>query len=49
MALHVPIHETIYSDSTLDNELIDAKLLSEDVAVIHFWSRLRAGVAHQKG
>ena len=23
VALHVPIHETIYSDSTLENELID--------------------------
>jgi len=28
IALHQPIHETIYSDSTLENELIDVRLSS---------------------
>lgn len=49
VALHVPIHETIYRDSTLDNELIDVVRLDEDVVVIHFWSRLSAGAAHPAG
>ncbi|WP_017525788.1 YybH family protein [Pusillimonas noertemannii] len=47
--LHAPIHATIYSDSTLDNELIDAVPVGDDVAVIHFWSRLSAGAAHPAG
>lgn len=49
MALHVPIHETIYCDSSLENVLIDAKLISEDAAIVHFWSRLPAGTAHPAG
>ena len=44
--LHRPIHETIYRDSTLENELIDATPLGADATVIHFWSRLRIGHAH---
>jgi uncharacterized protein (TIGR02246 family) len=36
VALHVPIHETIYRDSTLRNELIDIAHLADGVAVIHF-------------
>jgi len=47
--LHTPIHATIYSDSTLENELIDLVALSADAAVIHFWSRLRVGAAHPAG
>jgi uncharacterized protein (TIGR02246 family) len=47
--LHAPIHETIYRDSTLNNELINAAHLGEDVAVVHFWSRLSAGTAHPAG
>lgn len=47
--LHAPIHETIYSDSTLKNELIDVIPLSEGVVAIHFWSRLAAGAAHPVG
>ena len=47
--LHVPIHETIYSDSTLKNELIDVSHIASGVAVIHFWSRLAAGYAHPAG
>ncbi|MCW3477954.1 SgcJ/EcaC family oxidoreductase [Neisseriaceae bacterium JH1-16] len=49
VALHVPIHETIYRDSTLDNELIDVFHIADGVAVVHFWSRLTAGAAHPAG
>ncbi|HKS19686.1 MAG TPA: SgcJ/EcaC family oxidoreductase [Bradyrhizobium sp.] len=49
VALHVPIHETIYRDSTLENELIDSVPIGEGTAVIHFWSRLTAGTAHPAG
>jgi uncharacterized protein (TIGR02246 family) len=49
VALHAPIHETIYSDSTLENELIDVVHISDGVVVTHFWSRLSAGAAHPVG
>ena len=49
VALHVPIHETIYSDSTLKNELIDVVHIADGVVVTHFWSRLTAGAAHPAG
>ena len=49
VAMHAPIHETIYSDSTLQNELIDIEHLADGVAVMHFWSRLTAGHAHPAG
>ena len=49
VALHVPIHETIYSDSTLENELIDVVHIADGVVVTHFWSRLAAGAAHPAG
>jgi uncharacterized protein (TIGR02246 family) len=49
VALHRPIHETIYSDSTLENESIDAVHLADGVVVAHFWSRLAAGAAHPAG
>lgn len=49
VALHAPIHQTIYSDSTLENELIDCELIGEAVAVEHFWSRLATGPAHPAG
>jgi uncharacterized protein (TIGR02246 family) len=49
VALHAPIHETIYSDSTLDNEVIDVILVADSVAVVHFWSRLTVGTAHPAG
>lgn len=49
VALHQPIHATIYRDSTLENELIDATRLGDDAAVVHFWSRLRIGSAHPAG
>ena len=49
VALHAPIHETIYRDSTLENELIDVIHIADGAAVIHFWSRLAAGSAHPAG
>ena len=49
VAMHVPIHETIYRDSRLDNELIDVVHLADGVTAIHFWSRLTAGAAHPAG
>jgi len=49
VALHAPIHETIYRDSTLENELIDVVQIADGAVVIHFWSRLAAGAAHPAG
>lgn len=49
VAMHKPIHDSIYSDSTLTNELIDINHAGNDVAIVHFWSRLAAGAAHPAG
>jgi len=49
VALHRPIHQSIYRDSTLQNELIDVVSISDGVAVVHFWSRLNTGDAHPAG
>jgi len=49
VALHAPIHKSIYSDSTLDNEVIDVIPLSDGAAVVYFWSRLTVGSAHPAG
>ncbi|AHG62233.1 YybH family protein [Advenella mimigardefordensis] len=49
VGLHAPIHATIYSDSTLSNELIDMVAINSDAAIVHFWSRLAAGAAHPAG
>jgi uncharacterized protein (TIGR02246 family) len=49
VALHRPIHETIYRDSTLENELIDITPIADGVVVMHFWSRFAAGAAHPAG
>ncbi|HJQ15730.1 MAG TPA: SgcJ/EcaC family oxidoreductase [Allosphingosinicella sp.] len=49
VAIHTPIHETIYSDSMLKNELIDVVPIAEDAAVVHFWSRLIVGDTHPAG
>jgi uncharacterized protein (TIGR02246 family) len=40
VALHRPIHETIYRDSTLENELIAVDPIADGAATVHFWSRL---------
>jgi uncharacterized protein (TIGR02246 family) len=49
VALHAPIHATIYSDSRLENDLIDVARLFDGVVVTHFWSRLVVGLAHPAG
>ncbi len=49
VALHAQIHQTIYSDSTLDNELIDVIPIGDEAAVVHFWCRLETGTAHPAG
>ena len=49
VALHRPIHETIYRDSTLENEPIDVVAIAEGAAIVHFWSRLSMGAAHPAG
>jgi uncharacterized protein (TIGR02246 family) len=49
VAGHRPIHETIYKDSTLTNDKPDIDLISDDAAILHFWSRLSAGAAHPAG
>src|ERR1700733_14394340 len=46
---HRAIHETIYRDSTLANDEPDVDVISEDAAILHFWSRLTAGAAHPAG
>jgi len=49
VALHRPIHETIYRDSTLANALIDCRMAGGQAAIVHFWSRLSTGPAHPAG
>lgn len=49
VALHAPIHETIYSDSTMENEVIATIALGDGAAVVHCWSRLAVGTAHPAG
>lgn len=49
IAMHAPIHATIYRDSTLQNEIIELNSISNEVTIIHFWSRLSAGLAHTAG
>ena len=46
---HRAIHETIYSDSRLQMEPPDVDMLSDDIAVLHIWSRLVTGEAHPGG
>jgi uncharacterized protein (TIGR02246 family) len=49
VAGHRPIHETIYSDSTLENTVADVDFISGEAAILHVWSRLNAGEAHPAG
>jgi uncharacterized protein (TIGR02246 family) len=49
VALHRGIHETIYRDSTLANELIAVDEIADGVAIVHFWSRLTTGASHPAG
>ena len=48
VALHAPIHETIYRDSTLMNEVIDVIPTADGAAVVHFWSRLSVGKSRSR-
>ena len=49
VALHRPIHETIYRGSNLTNELIDVTGIGAEAAIVHFWSRLTVGAEHPAG
>ncbi len=49
VAGHREIHETIYRDSTLRIDEPDVDMLSDDIAVLHVWTRLSAGEAHPAG
>lgn len=49
VAGHVPIHETIYSDSVLTADAPDIDSISEDAVILHVWLRLAVGKAHPAG
>ena len=49
VALRRGSHETIPRDSTLENELIAVGQIAAGAAIVHFWSRLAAGVSHPAG
>jgi uncharacterized protein (TIGR02246 family) len=49
VAGHAGIHGSIYRDSTLAVDAPDIDLISEDAAILHFWTRLSAGAAHPAG
>ena len=46
VAGHAGIHATIYRDSTLAIDAPDVDPISDDAAILHFWTRLSAGDAH---
>jgi uncharacterized protein (TIGR02246 family) len=46
---HRAIHETIYRDSTLAIDPPDVDPISDDAAILHFWTRLTTGAAHPAG
>ncbi|MES2046473.1 MAG: SgcJ/EcaC family oxidoreductase [Pseudomonadota bacterium] len=49
VAMHAPIHQGVYRDSSLQNEVIDVVPIGDDAAVVHFWSRLTLGAAYPGG
>lgn len=49
IAGHRHIHETIYRDSTLAIDPPDVDVISDDAAILHFWTRLTTGAAHPAG
>jgi len=49
VAGHAEIHASIYRDSTLAIDTPDVDPISEDAAILHFWSRLCTGEAHPAG
>jgi hypothetical protein len=46
--MHAPIYAIVYSDSTLENDLIDAISLGGDAAVVR-WSRFVCGPRIRRG
>jgi uncharacterized protein (TIGR02246 family) len=49
VAGHARIHASIYRDSTLAIDVPDIDPISDDAAILHFWSRLSTGPAHPAG
>ncbi|MDB5972084.1 MAG: hypothetical protein JWQ90_4534 [Hydrocarboniphaga sp.] len=49
VAGHAGIHASIYRDSTLAIDMPDVDPISDDAAILHFWTRLSAGAAHPAG
>ena len=49
VAGHAGIHASIYSDSTLAIDPPDVDPISDNAAILHFWTRLSAGAAHPAG
>jgi len=49
VAGHRAIHDTIYRDSTLRVDPADVDRVGQDVAILHFWTRLTSGAAHPAG
>ena len=49
VAGHAGIHASIYRDSTLANDVPDVDPISDNAAILHFWSRLSTGTAHPAG
>jgi len=49
VAGHAGIHVSIYRDSTLKNDAPDVDQISDNAAILHFWSRLSTGAAHPAG
>lgn len=49
VAGHVAIHASIYSDSTLKNDVPDVDRISDDAVILHFWSRLATGAVRPSG
>ena len=49
VAGHAGIHSSIYRDSTLEIDVPDIDHITDDVSILHFWTRLSAGAAHPAG
>lgn len=49
VAGHRFIHEGVYRDSSLKVDAPDVDVVSDDVAILHFWNRATIGNAHPAG
>ena len=49
VAGHTSIHASIYRDSTLSIDAPDIDPISDNAAILHFWTRLSTGAAHPAG